>query len=457
MTESLAALLHIDCPCGGIGKCGKCRIKADGKLSEPTEAERRLLGDLIDKGWRLACQTYPLGDFHADTSGDSELRSGKGSGELVVDIGTTTIEVRLIAQDGNIEAFALNPQRRFGADVISRIGAADSHASELTNELRDALSRLTEGFQYDRAVVTGNTVMLHFLTGLDVSGLAGYPFSPSSLFGMWIDGETVGLHGRVYLPRCVSAFVGADTVCALIKTAPKPDETTLLVDLGTNGELAFCAGKKIVCASTAAGPALEGADISSGMRAGEGAIDRVGYFPGNDPEIALQPGAIICADGILLPHVIGGGAAKGICGSGLISLIAALLDAGIIDDSGYLVAPFEIAPGVSLTPQDVRAFQLAKSAIRTGISLICDDGGIDRLCIAGNFGKGLDFAACRRTGLLPDCKRLDILGNAALSGAEMLLSGADDNFVLEWKDLAADEQFNELFTENLMFGKDETK
>ena len=454
MSETLAKILRADCPCGGIGKCGKCRIKVSGELSAPTEAEKRLLGDELDKGFRLACQTIPLGDFKVEPVTDESIKRVGGRGKLAVDIGTTTIEARLITPDGNIDVSALNPQRRFGADVISRIGAADTYASELTNELRAAVSRLTAGFEYDEAVVTGNTVMLHFFAGLDVSGMAGYPFEPESLFGEWIDGERVGLRGRVYLPRCVSAFVGADTVCALIAAKPDRRETALLVDLGTNGELAFCRDGRIICASTAAGPALEGADISSGMRAGNGAVDHVRYFPGDNA--GGISGAVGVPGGFIVPRVIGGGEAKGICGSGLISLVAGLLDAGVIDESGYLEKPFGLAPGVSLTPRDVRAFQLAKSAVRTGIMLIGGENA-DRLMLAGNFGRGLDIAACRRTGLLPDRGKVDILGNAALTGAELLLSGADDKFAAEWLDLAADERFDELFTGNLLFEGNEDK
>ena len=444
MKPTLAELLHSDCPCGGLGKCGKCKIRVSGELSAPTEAEKRLLGDQLNGGWRLACQTVPLGEYSVGKAPEADRIVRRGRGKLAVDIGTTTLEARLITPDVRIEVSALNPQRRFGADVITRIGAAETHADELTNELREAISALTDGFEYDEAVVTGNTVMLHFFAGLDVRKMAGYPFEPTSLFGEWIDGRSVGLHGMVYLPRCVSAFVGADTVCALIAADLKPSERSLLIDLGTNGEIVYSADR-LICSSTAAGPALEGADISSGMRAVDGAVDRVEYFPGNDRE------GIRVGNGVILPHVIGGKAPRGICGSGLISLIAALLDAGVIDESGYLEEPFELAPGVSLTPKDVRAFQLAKSAIRTGIALIGGENA-DRLLIAGNFGRGLDLAACRRTGLLPDSGTVEILGNAALTGAELILSGATDKFDIEWLDLAANERFDELFTENLLFG-----
>ncbi len=445
--KKLSQLLKLDSPCGGNGKCGKCRVRVSGELSEPTEFEAKILGDMLSEGWRLACQTYVLGEFSVDgESGTSDVSESETEctekGELVIDIGTTTIEARFLTDSTKKERSMLNPQRRFGADVISRIGAADTYSNELTNELRMALKHLTAGFEYDRAVICGNTTMLHFLTGADVSGMAAYPFEPQSLFGEWYDGESLGLCGKIYLPRCVSAFVGADTTCAVLSAAPKYDEPTLIVDLGTNGELAYCINGRTICASTAAGPALEGADISCGMRAEVGAIDSVRFIPeraDDDIHAAFEV------------HTVGGAEPRGICGSGLISVVAALLDADVLDESGYLDGPFEIAPKVFLTPQDIRAFQLAKSAIRTGIDLISDD--FERLCIAGNFGRGLDISACVRTGLLPECKNVDILGNAALKGAEMLLFGAEDNICAKYIDLAADERFNEAFTENLLFKK----
>lgn len=442
MEQTIAQILKLDCPCGGMGKCGKCKIKISGQLSRPTDFEKRILGELINDGWRLACQTYPQGAFEVERqySTAEKKRFESAFGELAVDIGTTTLEVRLINDNCVVERSLPNPQRRFGADVISRIGAASTHSDELTNELRETLKRLTEGLEYDRAVICANTVMLHFLMGLDVSKMAAYPFEVESLFGEWTDGESIGLSKKVYLPRCVSTFVGADTVCAIIASKPKFDESTLIVDLGTNGEIAFCRDGKTICTSTAAGPALEGADISCGMRAENGAVDSVKYR--EDTE-----------DGVFEIHVVGDCKPCGICGSGLISAVAAMLDAGVIDCTGYIEKNFELASGLFITPKDIRAFQLAKSAIRTGIDMLlekCGCDSVDRLCIAGNFGRGLDISACIKVGLFPKCQKIDILGNAALLGAHMILGGEKDNFDIEYVDLASKEDFNEKFTENLL-------
>ena len=360
---------------------------------------------------------------------------------LAVDIGTTTIEVRYFENGKICDRSALNPQRRFGADVISRLGASEQseHMDELISELRSAVSELTEGFLYERAVVCGNTAMLHFLTGSDVSGMICDPFTPSTLFGCEVDGESIGMRGRVYLPRCVSAFIGADTTSAMLAAGligSESDDGTLLVDLGTNGELVYSSGGRLICASTAAGPALEGADISCGTRVCEGAIDRVNF-----------DGSKIVA------HVIGGKKAVGICGSGLVSAVDALVSAGIIDESGYLEKPFELSEGIFLEPRDVRAFQLAKSAIATGIGIITDGKMPKKLLVAGNFGRGLDIAACVRIGLLPECGNTEVIGNAALRGAELILEGASEPKNAVCRELAVDERFDEMFCENLMLRK----
>lgn len=453
----LAEIIKSDEPCGGAGKCGKCRVRVSGELSGPNAVEKRILGGLLDDGWRLACQAEVVGKFRLLDVTDRKLKltqnvtdqnicenqkkrnvTDSSLSGLAVDIGTTTIEVRYF-EDGKIcDRSALNPQRRFGADVISRLGASE-HMDELISELRSAVSQLTEGFSYDRAVVCGNTAMLHFLTGSDVSGMICDPFTPSTLFGFWIDGGSVGLRGRVYLPRCVSAFIGADTTAAMLAAGlrgSESDDGTLLVDLGTNGELVYSSGGELICASTAAGPALEGADISCGTRACEGAIDRVN-FDGNR----------------VIAHTIGGKKAVGICGSGLISAVNALVSAGIIDESGYLEKPFELADGIFLEPRDVRAFQLAKSAIATGIGIITDGEKPKKLLVAGNFGRGLDIPACVRLGLLPECGEVEVIGNAALRGAELILKGASEPKNAVCRELAADGRFDEMFCENLMLRK----
>lgn len=403
-------------PCGGTGKCGNCRVRAFGALSEPVGRERGL-----EKGVRLACQAICLGEVHVLLDERTEKNSAEPNGNIssdhskkfaAVDIGTTTLEAALYNEKGIRLASAseMNPGRRFGADVITRIGASAEHLDELVGELRGAIAHLlrelTDG-EIESVAVAGNTVMLHFFAGLDPSGMAAYPFTPTSLFGRAYAGDELlpgcGI-GEIYLPPCVSAFIGADTVCALLAADLKPDESCFLVDIGTNGEMALWQNQSLRCASTAAGPALEGAEISCGMQAKAGAIDHVSY----------ENGRLVCS-------VIGDAEPVGLCGSGLISAAAALLDASILDESGFLEAPAKLGGNVILTQEDIRKLQLAKSAIRAGIDTLYG-GEVDRFCIAGNLGSHLDLESCRRIGLLPyRSEGYEILGNAALDGAAKLL------------------------------------
>ncbi len=438
---TLAEYLGLERPCGGLGLCGNCRVDASRlalPLSEPSETERRSLGDELERGIRLACQAQVK---NAELPSKSEEKQVKSSeirrGVAIIDIGTTTLEAKLLTDSGELALKPrLNPQRLYGADVITRIGAAREHSSELTSSLRAELRAMLAGCDVTRAVVTGNTVMLHFLCGLDVSGMACDPFTPASLFGITASGRELGLgfDGEVYLPSCSSAFVGADTTCAVLAAKPKSDENLLLVDLGTNGELALSRHGVVTACSTAAGPALEGADISCGMRAEPGAISRVKF-----------------ANGRLELEVIGDCTPRGICGSGLIAATAALLDAGILGSDGNLTEPVELAPDVTLTPEDMRALRLAKSAIRTGIDLLTRGERVDRLCLAGNFGRGLDLRGCVRIGLIPDGIRVEILGNAALEGARLIANGALEPARFEYVPLVDDAEFFDRFCENLLF------
>ncbi|MCI8388212.1 MAG: DUF4445 domain-containing protein [Clostridiales bacterium] len=432
----------LELPCGGHGKCGKCRINASGALSDDPNVPSTL------QNWKsvLACHIYCGGDVSVEIADNTSktIASAISGKYAAVDIGTTTIEAVLCDDSGNVisSASMLNPQRRFGADVITRIEAAAEHSHELTNELRAAVNQLLaelSSTQSETVVVTGNTVMLHFFAGLDVSGMATFPFTPVSRFGETVRGLINA--GEVYLPSCISAFIGADTTCAIIGAEPKSDESCFIVDIGTNGEMALIKDNRIICASTAAGPALEGAEISAGMQAKPGAINRV-HFDGE---------RLICS-------TIDDKPAIGICGSGFISAAAALLDAGIVDESGYLAEPIELANGVYVTPEDIRKLQLAKSAIRAGIDTLLDGVIPDRFCIAGNFGSHLDLNSCRRIGLIPNnCGKVEILGNSALSGAVKLLEPASrkicEQLAVQAETISLDDndRFCELYIENMLF------
>lgn len=443
-------------PCGGHGKCGKCRVTVTGAISEPTEDEKRALTphDLA-QGIRLACRTTVLGDCTVTTAtegGGQILTDGRfppslerrglnptfGRYGAAIDVGTTTLAARLYDTAGQLlsETSRLNPQAVWGADVISRMEAALSkktpHAvGRIAGLTRRTLCGMLSDLAYavgippieiDAVTITGNTVMLHLLTETDVEPLTHAPFAAKRLFGETMPASALDLtvlapNTPIYLPPCIAAFVGADTVTALLASDMKETPATaLLCDIGTNGEMVLWQGKKLYACSTAAGPAFEGAGISMGMGGRTGAIDRVWV-----------------SDGVLQAHVIGDTAPIGLCGSGLLDGVACLLELDALDETGYLKQdPTVIIPPVTITREDIRAVQLAKSAIHAGMRTLLHTAGlsgdeVDTLYIAGGFGSYLDVQNAGRIGLLPAelTDRVTVLGNAALTGAAMLLLCAD--------------------------------
>ncbi len=474
--------LEADMPCGGQGRCGKCRVWASGCLSPPDPSEAALLTeDELGHGLRLACRCRVLGEaqvrpaYHEAVSQICTSGGDGGPAEdpmfqtlgAAVDIGTTTLAARLYDAGGALaEAAAPNPQRAWGADVISRIGramAGDGPAlaacvrgavASLLERMCRAAGRRTE--EVDGLVVTGNTAMLHLLTGTDPSPLAAAPFQAEELFGKTVPAGGLNLpcppDTPVYLPRCISAFVGGDITTALLASGicRRPD-SALLMDIGTNGELALWHRGKLLCCSTAAGPAFEGAGLSQGMQGAPGAIDHVWAQGGK-----------------LTVHTIGGRPAAGICGSGAVDAVAALLAVGALDESGYLTGgedAYPLAEGVRFTQRDIRQIQLAKSAIRAGVEALLHRAGLcrDRLtqtAIAGGFGSYLDLRSAASIGLLPRelVGRCRVLGNAALSGASMLLRRRaleEESLWLarraESLDLASDPIFMEQYIEQMLF------
>lgn len=346
---------------------------------------------------------------------------GTGFG-CAIDIGTTTLALKLFdLQTGTLLSTqtALNPQGAIAADIMGRIGAAiEGHGELLRKMLCTKLDQLlqdacnTANLQKWRvryAVVTGNTTMLYLLTGRNPEGLAHAPFHADTLFGT---SDTL-LNMEVYYPDCMNAFVGADITCAVLASGMHLQEkTALLCDIGTNGELALWKEGKLFVTSTAAGPAFEGAGISYGCGSVLGAIDRV----------VIQNGKTHC-------HTIGDVPAVGICGSGLIDAIAYLLEIQQIDETG--ASKSEMLPlrdDVALLPKDVRAVQLAKAAIAAGIQTLLEIAQVDvsqiqTLYIAGGFGSHLNVESAVAIGLIPKVlkDRVQVLGNAALTGAAQLL------------------------------------
>lgn len=483
--DLLQAHGHGHMPCGGHGKCGKCRVTVTGEVSPPTEDEQRALTpDELAQGIRLACRTTVLGDCTVTTAEQGRgqiltdgafpfsmqsraVRPGWSGYGAAIDIGTTTLAARLYDGAGHLlaETSRLNPQSAWGADVISRMEAAmagnDGRIAQITRRALDGmLTELANAARVETAdiqalVITGNTVMLHLLTETDVEPLTHAPFAAKRLFGELLPARELGLtalppDAKVYLPPCIAAFIGADTVTAtLASDLCEIPETALLCDIGTNGEMVLWHENTLYACSTAAGPAFEGAGISMGMSGRTGAIDRVWT---QDDEI--------CA------HVIGETDPVGLCGSGLVDAVAALLDTEALDETGYLEDdPAEIASPVEVTQEDIRAVQLAKSAIHAGMrtlihtaKLDCDD--VATLYIAGGFGSYLDVKNAGKIGLLPEelTDRVTVLGNAALTGAAMLLLCDDlrpvcETLARETKvvELATNPVFVSEYMERMMF------
>lgn len=367
---------------------------------------------------------------------------------LAVDFGSTNAAAFLIDLESGRLLACLgleNPQGRYGADVITRIGHA-VRTPHGTDELRQVSVAALESCARDLCAqvaaepediadvaVCGNTAMQHLLLGLPVAPLARAPFVPTVTGALDVKARDLGLPvmagAYLHLMPGVGGFVGGDHVAALLASEPVWSDaaTTLVMDIGTNTELSLIHGGKIVTASTASGPALEGGHISAGMRAAAGAIDQV----------RLEAGELRC-------RVMGGGAALGLCGSGVIDALAAFIEAGIVDRRGSIrpdgryvrkegaQAEVALAPEVAFTQGDVRAVQLAKAAIRAGIDMLLQEAGLqegalERLVIAGAFGAGIHIPSAVAVGLLPPLPpdRFRKVGNAAGDGVGMVLISAD--------------------------------
>jgi uncharacterized 2Fe-2S/4Fe-4S cluster protein (DUF4445 family) len=377
---------------------------------------------------------------------------------IAYDIGTTTMVAYLVNLSNGKVVAALprsNPQAAHGADVMSRIHHASqpSGLEQLNRELvagmddMAATLALQAGLAFtDIVAITavGNTCMHHLLLGISPVSLGQSPYLPVFTEELFTWGKELGLarfaHCLVWTGPVVGGFVGADAVAAGVAGQLLRDEQPrLLIDLGTNGEILLSAHGRILACSAAAGPAFEGVQISCGMRAQEGAID----------------GFVIDDDGVKL-HVLGEDAAPvGICGSGLIDAVAEMLRVGIIDETGRINSPTEVAASagkavasrlveqdgswgfqlttgenaLTLTQGDIREVQLAKGAIRAAIEICCDElqitsREITQVLLAGAFGNYIRKDNAVRLGLLPEIplRRISSVGNAAGAGAVLALT-----------------------------------
>ena len=432
----------------------------------------------------------------------TELEPSDTTGKLygvAVDIGTTTVVVRLTDLNSGqtvATASAGNPQSQYGADVISRIsycenesGADHLHRAVITC-LNDLLQSVTQeiGIEHDdiyEMTAVGNTTMNHLLLKHPVRQLGQAPYEAHSLVACDRRPNEMDIHmnpaGNIHILANIAGFIGSDTVGATLACGLDISEmNTLLVDIGTNGELVFGTESRLLAASCAAGPALEGAGIAFGSRAQSGAIERIVI---NDVDIDID--------------VIGSVRASTICGSGLIDAVAVMLDLGIVDYTGRFCETEDLDPMLSdlirrrlithnnepafvlagnytnnqweeaifLTQKDIRQMQLAKAAIRAGIELLLkkaktDTGGIQQLLLAGAFGNYIQKKSAVRIGLLPaiPLEKIHFVGNAAGSGAQMALISQKARKMakklaekIDYMEIAHQTEFQMVFSEFLLF------
>ncbi len=522
--------LRLDGECGGLGKCGKCKVQVLSATEPLSREEEELLDEAeIEQGIRLACrnrvaknlviqmeekdsagldhQILAAGTrspFQLDPLIDQRLASlekthqESGLYGLTFDLGTTTLVGKLISLADGKELNAisrLNSQSKYGADVISRIkyvkeqpsGLRDLH-DLMIQDLNQITEQLLETVDLEVsdifiAVAAGNTTMQHLFLSLNPTGIAHAPFAPVTTDGLILKAADIGitLHPKalLYVMPARSGYIGGDLISMILTSgcAEQDDKICLGLDLGTNGEIFLGNRKRLMTCSAAAGPALEGARISNGMIAQKGAIEKV-YIQ----------------DGKLQYQVIGKVQPRGICGSGLVDLVAVLLDHGIIDHGGllqppqgesadalgdrviqgeegvynFLVATAEETIGqkpIYLSQKDVRELQLAKGAVAAGIQILMDEMAlgikdIDTVYLAGAFGNYIQPQSALRLGLIPKVVPdiIQTIGNAASTGASMVLLAKrywkmanELASSIEHVELSTRTDFNEHFIENLNF------
>jgi len=520
----IGAGIFLRTDCGGKGSCGKCRVKLVAGTAEraaaPDESEIKMLApsDLSD-GVRLACKLEISGDISLEIPATSRLSAevaqkglptlfdklsglksphagGPDAYGLAVDLGTTTIAVylcNLSTAAVTASTSARNPQTLFGDDVMSRISAIRLDPALLARQQKMAVKAIEWGItslcgstRIDPAkiktmVVVGNSTMIHIFAGENPSSIGVFPYTPQFVTEKTLRAAMLGFRfnpeAQVRTLPLITGFIGADIVsAALVSELSQAEPGTMLVDVGTNGEIMYL-GKDGLCAtSCATGPAFEGAAISHGMHAVSGAIDAVRIDPNS--------GKVVCS--VIQQNSSRPKKPAGLCGTGVISTVAELYHGGLILKDGafnrqadcpylrldgnqsweFIVVPAEDTQdgrAVAFTQKDVRAIQLAKGALRTGIDLLCREAGRQfpaKLLVAGAFGSFINKKDALKIGMFPRIpeENIDVVGNAAGAGAIMALF--DENMVARANelsrstrvlDLSTHPDFQEAFINSLAF------
>lgn len=394
---------------------------------------------------------------------------------LAVDVGSTTIAAQLCdLTTGNVVAAAglMNPQIRFGEDLMSRVSYAMMNpggAAQMTTAVRGALSELatdlarSTGIERDAILemtMVGNPIMHHLVLGLDPVELGGAPFALAVDSAVTVTAAELGIalnpNARIYVLPCIAGHVGADAAGMILAERPDlSDQLTLLVDVGTNAEIVLGSREKLVACSSPTGPAFEGAQISCGQRAAPGAIERVRI-----DRDTLEPryqviGCDLWSDDPGFAEAVRKTGVTGVCGSGIIEVLAELYLAGVINQDGVIdgslaaKSPRVVANGrtfsyvladgehrLAITQNDVRAIQLAKAALYAGTRLLMERLGVDavdRIRLAGAFGSHIDVKYAMVLGMIPDCELAHVgsAGNAAGTGARIALLDSRSRAMIE--------------------------
>lgn len=470
----------VEFPCGGRGTCRRCKVRVlKGALRVTPEDAAGLSPAELEQGVRLGCEasaegdlTLELAQWESSILADDrpfEFTPREGLG-VAVDLGTTTLVAQLLdMRTGFVLGVrsALNPQARHGADIMSRVDFATSgHGQkELEKLIRQQIghmihelvpmAKVDESLLHE-VVLVGNTAMHHLFCGIPIEPLAHYPFEPTHDGLRQFAAADLGWRFKgkptVRFMPCLGSFVGSDILAGILATRLHHSPYLVgLIDLGTNGEIVIGDRERMLCASTAAGPAFEGAKISMGMRAATGAIS----------EVKVVDGQFRC-------RVLGGSRVRGICGSGLVDAVAAALDLGRIGASGRLAdqgAPLLLDPPVFLTQEDVRELQLAKGAIAAGLRILLEkwganEGELTCIYLAGAFGNYINLASARRIGLLNyPAEKIRPSGNTALLGAKIALFSDHGNASeyarirakMEHVPLNTDPKFQDIYAEEMIF------
>jgi len=487
-----------DFPCGGKKTCGKCRVRITGGarfVSPPDETEKKFISEKdLAENIRYACMCMVSGEVEIEPAPGAAVEkmeiqaeglqsknitpdkfkrfAGGAAGVYgaAVDIGTTTVAVYLHDMaTGECLGTATeeNPQRAYGADVITRI----NHTIENENGLDDlkslvlslVLRLITELCEKNdiskdgvySVVLTGNTVMQHIAMGFPPKTIATAPFTPVSLFGFEIMAAEIGLTGLnqnalVYFPPAFASYVGGDIATGIIASdTDLCGKLRLFLDIGTNGEIGLGGKDSLIFCATAMGPAFEGAHIKFGMAGVKGAINKI--YLGENNRVIYE--------------TIGGAEPKGICGSGIIDAVALMIDLEAIDETGRLEEDFYITPDIYITQQDVREILLAKAAVCAGIITLLHHTGksiadIDELILAGGFGAHINKKSACKIGLIPQELEDKIItaGNTAGTGAAAVLldSSAEGRInraaeKAKYIELSGDPFFRDEYIEQMMF------